>query len=52
MHTEATLDFSDIFAYIDQHEQVLLARLVDYLRRPSISAYGEGITRSRNISRM
>ena len=43
MHTEATLDLSDIFTYIDQHEQVLLARLVDYLRRPSISAYGEGI---------
>jgi acetylornithine deacetylase/succinyl-diaminopimelate desuccinylase-like protein len=43
MHTEATLDFSDIFAYIDQREQVFLARLVDYLHRPSISAYGEGI---------
>lgn len=43
MYTEAPLNLSDIFAYVDQHEQVLLARLVDYLRRPSISAYGEGI---------
>lgn len=37
------LDLSDIFNYIDQHEHAFLARLVDYLRRPSISAYGEGI---------
>jgi acetylornithine deacetylase/succinyl-diaminopimelate desuccinylase-like protein len=36
-------DLSDIFTYIDQHEEVLLKRLIDYLRRPSISAYGEGI---------
>lgn len=43
MNTESTLDLSDIFAYVDQHEQALLARLVDYLRHPSISAYGEGI---------
>ena len=39
----STIDLSDIFAYIDQHEQTFLARLIDYLRRPSISAYGEGI---------
>ncbi|HVU70395.1 MAG TPA: M20/M25/M40 family metallo-hydrolase, partial [Ktedonobacteraceae bacterium] len=36
-------DLSDVFASIDQHEEVLLNRLIDYLRRPSISAYGEGI---------
>lgn len=36
-------DLSDVFASIDQHEEVLLSRLIDYLRRPSISAYGEGI---------
>jgi acetylornithine deacetylase/succinyl-diaminopimelate desuccinylase-like protein len=39
----ATLDLSDIFAYVDQHEQHFLERLCEYLRRPSISAYGEGI---------
>ncbi|HLH63608.1 MAG TPA: M20/M25/M40 family metallo-hydrolase [Ktedonobacteraceae bacterium] len=36
-------DLSDIFAYIDAHSEAFLARLIDYLRRPSISAYGEGI---------
>lgn len=43
MNRESSLDLSDLFAYVDQHEQVLLTRLIDYLRRPSISAYGEGI---------
>lgn len=37
------IDLSDIFAYIDQHAQTSLARLIDYLRRPGISAYSEGI---------
>ena len=37
------IDLSDIFAYIDQRADTFLSRLVDYLRRPSISAYGEGI---------
>jgi acetylornithine deacetylase/succinyl-diaminopimelate desuccinylase-like protein len=36
-------DLSDIFAYIDAHSEAFLARLIDYLRRPSISAYGEEI---------
>src|SRR5579862_7628906 len=39
----STIDLSDIFAYVDQHEQAFLTRLIDYLRRPSISAYGEEI---------
>lgn len=43
MNTSLTPDLSDIFAYIDDHSQTFLARLIDYLRRPSISAYGEGI---------
>jgi acetylornithine deacetylase/succinyl-diaminopimelate desuccinylase-like protein len=34
---------ADIFAYIDGRRQDALDRLVDYLRRPSISAHGEGI---------
>jgi acetylornithine deacetylase/succinyl-diaminopimelate desuccinylase-like protein len=36
-------DLTDIFAYVDDHRQEFLDRLFDYLRRPSISARGEGI---------
>jgi acetylornithine deacetylase/succinyl-diaminopimelate desuccinylase-like protein len=43
MTTPSPLDLSDIFTWIDQHSHIFLSRLVDYLRRPSISAYGEGI---------
>jgi acetylornithine deacetylase/succinyl-diaminopimelate desuccinylase-like protein len=43
MDTPLTPKLDDIFAYIDEHSQAFLARLIDYLRRPSISAYGEGI---------
>jgi len=43
MATPPVIDLSDVFAFIKQHEQDFMARLVDYLRRPSISAYGEGI---------
>lgn len=43
MATLPTIDLSDIFTYIDQHSQTFLARLINYVRRPSISAYGEGI---------
>ena len=37
------LDLSDIFNYVEAHEQAFLERLIDYLRRPSISAHGQGI---------
>lgn len=43
MNASLTPNLSDIFAYIDDHSQTFLARLIDYLRRPSISAYGEGM---------
>lgn len=43
MDTPLTPKLDDILAYIDEHSQTFLARLIDYLRRPSISAYGEGI---------
>ncbi|HZU70260.1 MAG TPA: M20/M25/M40 family metallo-hydrolase [Ktedonobacteraceae bacterium] len=43
MNAQSRPDLSDIFAYIDAHSEAFLARLIDYLRRPSISAYGEGI---------
>lgn len=43
MATSQAPDLSAIFTHIDQHEQTFLARLIDYVRRPSISAYGEGI---------
>src|SRR5579872_149355 len=43
MDTPFALNLNDIFAHIDEQAQAFLARLIDYLRRPSISAYGEGI---------
>lgn len=43
MDTPFAPNLNDIFAHIDEHAQAFLARLIDYLRRPSISAYGEGI---------
>jgi hypothetical protein len=43
MTTPPTIDLSDIFTSIDQHSQTFLSRLIDYVRQPSISAYGEGI---------
>lgn len=43
MNSRLTPDLNDIFAYIDEHAETFLQRLIDYLRRPSISAYGEGI---------
>ena len=41
MNTHTSLN--DTFSYIDQQRSTHLERLVDYLRHPSISAYGEGI---------
>jgi len=32
----------DVFAYIDAHRQKFLERLIDYVRKPSISAQGMG----------
>lgn len=40
---QTTPDLSDVFAYIDAHRQQFLERLIDYVRRPSISAQGTGI---------
>ncbi|MGH9244983.1 MAG: M20/M25/M40 family metallo-hydrolase [Acidimicrobiales bacterium] len=42
MPTDPT-DLDDVFAHIDAHRAPFLDRLFDYLRRPSISARGEGI---------
>lgn len=39
----ATRDLSRVFSYVDSQRSEMLALLVDYLRRPSISAHGEGI---------
>ncbi len=33
----------EVYDYIERHEDEYLRRLFDYLRRPSISAWGEGI---------
>src|SRR5205807_1890642 len=43
MNSQLTPGLNDIFAYIDEHAEMFLQRLIEYLRRPSISAYGEGI---------
>jgi acetylornithine deacetylase/succinyl-diaminopimelate desuccinylase-like protein len=43
MASPSSLDLSDVYGYIDQHAQSFLTRLIDYVRRPSISAYGEGM---------
>jgi hypothetical protein len=38
MNSQLTADLNDIFAYIDEHAETFLQRLIEYLRRPSISA--------------
>lgn len=38
-----TPQLDDVFGYIDARREEYLDRLKDYLRRPSISAHGEGI---------
>jgi acetylornithine deacetylase/succinyl-diaminopimelate desuccinylase-like protein len=38
-----TPKLSDVFAYVEQRRDAYLARLIDYVRRPSISAHGLGI---------
>jgi acetylornithine deacetylase/succinyl-diaminopimelate desuccinylase-like protein len=38
-----TPELSDVFQYIDARRDDYLARLIDYVRRPSISAHGLGI---------
>src|SRR6266571_4072354 len=43
MNTKFHLDLSDVFTYVDSRREEFLGRLVDYLRRPSISAHGLGI---------
>lgn len=37
-------NLTNVFAYVDSHRQPFLDRLIDYLRRPSISAHGEGMS--------
>jgi acetylornithine deacetylase/succinyl-diaminopimelate desuccinylase-like protein len=41
--SDGPLNLADVFSYIDEHRQDFLDRLIDYVRRPSISAYGQGI---------
>lgn len=43
MASSTNPDLHNIFTYIGDHSELFLSRLLDYLRRPSISAYGEGI---------
>ncbi|MFN8485933.1 MAG: M20/M25/M40 family metallo-hydrolase [Anaerolineae bacterium] len=34
---------SNVFSHVDAHQQAFIDRLIDYVRRPSISAHGLGI---------
>jgi acetylornithine deacetylase/succinyl-diaminopimelate desuccinylase-like protein len=43
MPSQNTPDLGDVFAYVDEHRQDFLDRLIAYLRMPSISAHGLGI---------
>lgn len=43
MVTAGAPDLSDVFTYIDRHREASVRRLIDYVSRPSISAYGTGI---------
>ena len=38
-----SIDLSDVFAYVEANQQQFIERLIDYVRRPSISAHGLGI---------
>lgn len=37
------LDLTDVFAYVDDHRKDFIEQLIDYVRRPSISAHGMGM---------
>ncbi len=39
----AAVDLPAVFAHVDANRQAFLDRLIDYLRRPSISAEGLGV---------
>ena len=41
--SHAAPDLGDLFSYVDAHRQDFLDRLIDYVKRPSISAHGLGI---------
>jgi acetylornithine deacetylase/succinyl-diaminopimelate desuccinylase-like protein len=40
---ESPSALADVFAHVDDHRQEFIDRLIDYVRRPSISAHGVGI---------
>ncbi|MBI5054100.1 MAG: M20/M25/M40 family metallo-hydrolase, partial [Chloroflexi bacterium] len=37
------MSLTPFYTYIDQNRETFINRLIDYVRRPSISAYGEGM---------
>ena len=37
------LDLADLFAYVEANRALFIDRLIDYVRRPSISAQGIGM---------
>src|SRR6185312_11958642 len=40
---DTSAPMADVFGYVDDHRQEYIDRLIDYVRRPSISAHGVGI---------
>jgi acetylornithine deacetylase/succinyl-diaminopimelate desuccinylase-like protein len=40
---DAPPNLADVYAYVDAHRQHFIDRLLDYVRRPSISAHGLGM---------
>src|SRR5262245_26350307 len=43
------IDLSDVFAYVETNQTLFIERLIDYVRRPSISAQGVGIAEVANF---
>ena len=37
------MSLTPLYTYVDQNRETFINRLIDYVRRPSISAYGEGM---------
>ena len=51
MDTSLTPNLNDIFAYVDEHGQAFLARLIDYVHVRVSALMVKGLVRLRNISR-
>jgi acetylornithine deacetylase/succinyl-diaminopimelate desuccinylase-like protein len=48
-HLTSSPELAALFAYVDAHRQSWIDRLIDYVRRPSISAHGIGMAEVANF---